>query len=229
MVRGCQSSARIAASVSWPSCAHQEPLRLKPESGRIGSISNAVQKQEDKTEGITQDKNSLRDSLEDQIRAVGDAIYAYASSAANYTLAAEVETKPSELDTMSEQRLDDVAQRIIDPGSANLAQLGPYNITQAKLDALDQARADFQRAKGKPRTKISEKAGYTGTLPQMIRDAKTLLRTRLDKLMTAFRLSDPAFFAGYLKCASRRGSSRAGRAGGAYNAGHMLIVSGASQ
>ncbi len=134
------------------------------ELGAHWQHHNAAQKQEDKTEGITQDKNSLRDSLEDQIRTVGDAIYAYASSIANYTLAAEVETKPSELDTMSEQRLDDVAQRIIDAGSANLAELGPYNITQAKLDALDQARADFQGAKGKPRTKISEKAGYTGTL-----------------------------------------------------------------
>jgi hypothetical protein len=34
-------------------------------------------------------------------------------------------------------------------------------------------------------------------LPQMIRDTKSLLRTRLDKLMNTFRLTDPPFFAGY--------------------------------
>lgn len=46
--------------------------------------------------------------------------------------------------------------------------------------------------------KIADKAGKTATLPQMIRDAKSLLRTRLDKLMTVFRASNPSFYAGYL-------------------------------
>ncbi|MBA2436473.1 MAG: hypothetical protein H0W34_09040 [Pyrinomonadaceae bacterium] len=70
-------------------------------------------------------------------------------------------------------------------------------VTQLKLDELDQARQYFQAAKSSPRAKISEKAGYTSTLPQMIRDVKTILRTRLDKLMTTFQLSNPTFFAGY--------------------------------
>lgn len=78
--------------------------------------------------------------------------------------------------------------------TANLADCG---VTQAKLDALDQARQDFQGAKSKPRAKISEKAGMTATIPQMIRDVKTILRTRLDKLMMAYRLSNAPFYAGY--------------------------------
>jgi hypothetical protein len=98
---------------------------------------------------------------------------------------------------MSEQRVDDVATRVFDAGTANRAALADYGVTQAKLDALEQARDDFQAAKSNPRSKISENAGYTATLPQMIRDVKSILRTRLDKLMTRFRLSNPMFFAGY--------------------------------
>ena len=85
-------------------------------------------------------------------------------------------------------------------------------VTQAKLDALDQARQDFQAAKSKPRAKISQKSGITATLPQMIRDVKGLLRTRLDKLMTPFRLSAPMFYAGYQSArviGDRKGSSGA--------------------
>lgn len=64
---------------------------------------------------------------------------------------------------------------------------------------MQEKRTDpkFPNSKSKPRAKIGEKAGYTATLPQLIRDGKTLLRTRLDKLMTMFRLSNPPFYAGY--------------------------------
>jgi hypothetical protein len=165
--------------------------------GGIDGINQTVQDQEDPTEGITLDKAALRDSLEDQIREVGDAVYAYASATANNSLAAQVAVTASELDTMSEQRVDDAATRIFDAGTANLAALADYGVTQAKLDALDQARQDFQAAKSNPRSKIAEKAGLTATLPQMIRDVKSILRTRLDKLMTTFRLSNSPFFAGY--------------------------------
>ena len=164
----------------------------------IDAINDAVEKQEEATTGITQDKEALRDNLEDLIREIGDAIYAYASAVGNNTLAADVQVFPSDLDTMSEQRIDDVATRIYNGGVANLAALAPYNLTQPKLDALNQARQDFEAAKGKPRAKIGEKSGFTATLPQMIGDAKSLLGRRLDKLMTTFRTGNPPFYAGYL-------------------------------
>lgn len=90
-----------------------------------------------------------------------------------------------------------MATRVFNAANENLANLTDYGVTQAKLAALDQARQDFEASRGKPRAKISEKAGMTATLPEMIHDVKSLLRTRLDKLVTSFRLSDPPFYAGY--------------------------------
>jgi hypothetical protein len=167
-------------------------------SGRVDDINETVQKQEDPTTGITQDKETLREILEDKIREVGPLIAAYAASVSNFTLLADVDANPSDVDKTSEQRIDDIATRIYNGGVANLAQLGPFNITQAKLDDLDQARQAFLAAKNKPRVKINEKAGETRTLPQMITEAKSLLRLQLDKLMASFRLSKPQFYAGYL-------------------------------
>lgn len=163
----------------------------------IDDLNTAVQEQEDPTEGITLDKAALRDALEDRIREVADAIYAYAAATGNNSLAAQVAVTASELDTMSEQRVDDVATRVFDAGTANVASLADYGVTQSKLTALDQARQDFETAKAKPRVKISEKAGMTATLPQMVRDVKSILRTRLDKLMTIFRTGNPTVYAGY--------------------------------
>ena len=99
-------------------------------SGRIIAINNAILQQENKTVGITQDKESLRDTLEDKIRDVGDLIGAYAASIADCTLLAEVTIMPSDLDTMSEQRIDDVATRIYNAGVSRLADLVPFQVTQ---------------------------------------------------------------------------------------------------
>jgi hypothetical protein len=85
-----------------------------------------------------------------------------------------------------------------DAGLANLNDLAPFNVTQAMLDDLGKARVDFLEAKTKPRSKIGEKAGCTATLGPMLHDAMSLVRLQLDKLMASFRLSQPAFYAGYL-------------------------------
>ena len=132
----------------------------------IEAINGAVQNQEDTTTGITQDKAALRDDLEDQIREIGDAIYAYASAINDYSIAAQVQVTASELDTMSEQRIDDVASRIYNAGVANLAGLADYMVTQARLDALDQARQDFQAAKSKPRAKSARSRGLRPRCPR---------------------------------------------------------------
>lgn len=115
-------------------------------SAGIDSLNDAVQQQEDTTTGITLDKAALRDALEDRIREVGDAIYAYASTVGNNSLAAQVAVTASELDTMSEQRVDDVATRVFDGGTAELANLGPYGVTQpSSMRSIRQSRISRRR------------------------------------------------------------------------------------
>jgi hypothetical protein len=163
----------------------------------IEAINQAVQSQEDPTEGVTVAKAQVRDALEDQIRLVGDVVFAFAMANNNNELASRVEIKPSELERLSDHRVDDVAVRVHAAGTENLAALGDYGIAQADLDTLDTRRIAFQEAKSEPRVRTAERAGHTATLPQMIRDAKGILRLRLDKLMTRYRLSHPQFYAGY--------------------------------
>lgn len=63
--------------------------------------------------------------------------------------------------------------------------------------ALNALRASFLAVKNAPRTAIAGRAGATATLPDLIDQANTLLRDRLDKLVTKFRASQPEFVAGY--------------------------------
>jgi hypothetical protein len=57
--------------------------------------------------------------------------------------------------------------------------------------------AQFHDVKSAPRTAIAGRAGETGTLPEEISGTTSLLRNRLDKLMTKFKKSQPEFYAGY--------------------------------
>jgi hypothetical protein len=165
----------------------------------LNDINQHVQKQEDPTEGITQDKDTLRDQLEDQIRRVADPTFAYAMSNNDHTLGAEVSVTVSELDRMAEERLDDVAARVHAAATANLNDLKTdWAVNQPDLDALAQLRTSFNAAKNAPREKIATKAGFTATLPSKIKQMMSLLRLQGDKVMTPFRSTNPELYAGYL-------------------------------
>jgi hypothetical protein len=81
-------------------------------SDRIDAITQTIQKQEAPTTGITQDKETVRDTLEDKIREIGSLVAAYAASVGNMTLFTEVDVTPSDLDKMSDESIGDVANRV---------------------------------------------------------------------------------------------------------------------
>ncbi len=165
----------------------------------VDGIDAAVERQEQPSTGITQEKQDRRDVLEGLILSLGHTVAAYAEMSGNHAMAAEVDYTPSRLDTMNEERLDDAATRVIDHASAHIADLtAQYNLTSAMVTALTAARDAFKADQPKPQAKISAKAGETASLPEKFRQARTLLRRQLDKLMMAFRATNPEFYAGYL-------------------------------
>jgi hypothetical protein len=166
----------------------------------IGDVNSSVQRQETPTTGITLDKATARNALEELILEVGGALFALANSLQppNHAMAAEVSVNPSDLDTMAEQRIDDVATRICRHADKHKDVLdSDFGVTGDRIAELDAARTAFQGVKSNPRSAIAGKAGETATLPEKIRGIKSLLRLRLDKMMLRFRTADPEFYAGY--------------------------------
>jgi len=166
----------------------------------IEDIDSSVEKQEAPTKGITQDKAAARTALEELILDVGGAVFALANSLqpVNHAMAADVAVNPSALDTMAEQQVNDLAMRIYEHANVNKAVLtSDFDVSATRIAELDAARVTFQGLKSNPRAAISGKAGETATLPEKIREVKSLLRLRLDKMMLKFRTADAVFYAGY--------------------------------
>jgi hypothetical protein len=88
------------------------------------------------------------------------------------------------------------AKRIHDHATNYLAQLADYNVTPDAVSQLAGRRGNFGTAKNTPRGASADRKAATATLPQAMNDASQILRGRIDKLTTAFRLKNPNFLAG---------------------------------
>ncbi len=63
-------------------------------------------------------------------------------------------------------------------------------------------------------TRLAGRSGETDTLPDKIANVTSILRNRLDKVMTRFKKSDPEFYAAYQSArviVDRGGSSSAAK------------------
>jgi len=70
-------------------------------------------------------------------------------------------------------------------------------VTQANLDELSGALNDFNTAKAKPRHATATRVAQTESLPNLIREASTILRNQIDRMVNLFSRSNSEFVAGY--------------------------------
>jgi hypothetical protein len=154
-------------------------------------------KQQSPTEGVTGDKELVRDTLEDKLSVVADAIAAFAEKTKNPDLAAKVELNRSVIDRLSDSDLALAANRVLEATTANLAALADYGITATEQTELAGAAELFANKKEKPREAIVGRRVETLSLPQAINTVRSIFRNELDKLMTAFKKPEPDFYTGY--------------------------------
>ncbi len=164
----------------------------------IESIANKVGKQQAPTTGAAGAKGNVRHDYEAKILEIGDQLASIAAAAKDPVLAAQVEFSKAGLGKLSDDDLLTAGKRVATLAKANEAALADHLVTDADVTELEQLTADFDGIKNQPRTAIAGRAGETATLPDLITTVTDLLRDRLDKQMTKFRLSNPEFYAGYL-------------------------------
>jgi hypothetical protein len=168
--------------------------RAKSGTAQIRSRSG---KQQSPTEGVTGDKEQVRDALEDKLSVVADAIAAFAEKTANPDLAAKVELNRSVIDRLSDSDLTLAAQRVMAATDQNLAALADYDITATDRTELGAAADLFANKKESPRRAIVARAVETLSLPEAINMVRSIFRNELDKMMTGFRKTQPDFYKGY--------------------------------
>lgn len=165
-------------------------------NGEISAIDALVDRQGNPTTGVTAGKGNVRDQTEEKILEIADQLAALAAKTNDADLAAKVKVTPSLLTKLSDDALDDMGKRVADLATSHKTAMVDYGVLDADVTALNALRASFLAVKNAPRTAIAGRAGATATLPDLIHTANTLLRDRLDKLVTKFRSSQPEFVAG---------------------------------
>jgi len=164
----------------------------------LAGIADADKKKQSATKGAGQDKSTARHDLEDQILVIADQLVAYGEATQNPKLVAQAETTLPTLDKLSAQDLVTAGKTYSDLATANLAALADYGVEQDDVTELDDLTKAFSKVKTEPRDAVVEQSKQTGTVQGLTATLRTILRRRLDKLMTQFKRSDPEFYAGYL-------------------------------
>ena len=88
-------------------------------------------------------------------------------------------------------------QGIVDAATENLASLGNFGVTQAKLTTLKQRLKTYDGLRVMPRQAQGAAAAATRQLEQLFPETDRLLANRMDRLVWQFRDSEPEFYEKY--------------------------------
>ena len=163
----------------------------------IASLDEAAQSQEVPITGPAVDKASARDALEDVLFLVCEALGVLGHTGHDNDLVALVDLTPATLHRLGDEELPHRAATILDRANARKPELAGLHVTQANLDELTQAVADFNTSKQRPREAVAVRSAETGVIPELIRQTSDLLRNEIDPMVNLFRRSDSRFVAAY--------------------------------
>lgn len=163
----------------------------------IAAIDQSAQTQETPRTGVTVDKHSARESLEDVLFLICEALRVIGHTANDNDLLALVDLTPSGMHKLSDEELANRATTILDRANAKKTDLATLNVTQTNLDELTQALQTFKASKERPREAVATRAAETQSLASLIRHGNDILRNRIDPMVNLFRRSDAKFVASY--------------------------------
>jgi Carboxypeptidase regulatory-like domain len=164
---------------------------------KIAELNGTTQLRSSVLTGIATDKNAFRQSLGMQASDVAGMIFAFASVSANNTLKQEVNFSLSKLIQGNEEAFISRCQNIHAKGVENLGALADYGITQQTLTNLQTAITDYVAKSPQTRTAKSNRKTLTANLSNLFKQADTVLKEQMDKLIVAFRAEHPDFVKTY--------------------------------
>lgn len=160
---------------------------------KIVAIIEKIQQDSLVITGIAEDKRVSKVKLCGLAADTASVIYAFASTIGNNTLKMEVDFPVSKLSKMRDEVLAPNCQNIHDKGVENLAALQDYGVTQAMLDALQEAIDSYSSETPKPRAAISNRKAVAADLARLFDETDEILKERMDKLVEIFKASHPDF------------------------------------
>jgi len=163
----------------------------------IVDILELRQIQELNTNGITVNKETLRENLVQSTLKVSRAIVAYATVTKNYQLLGEVNYTKSDFTTARENILYDRAILVHSRAVPLETELAAYLIKPEDIAIIQTLADDFIKAIPEKRVAVSVKKTSTIDLKQKFSDMDAVLKEQLDRMILLFETEKPDFVKQY--------------------------------
>jgi len=163
---------------------------------KVLAIGAAATQQELPT-GATKEKSDARDDLEEVLFLMCEALGVLAHEADDHALHALTNMTMSGLRKIDAERLSNLATSVLAQANAKKTELATMQVTQANIDELTQALADFNEAKTAPREAAVARTSHTESLTTLFRQANDILNNRLDRMVSLFSRTNPEFVSQY--------------------------------
>jgi hypothetical protein len=147
--------------------------------------------------GAAEAKEDALIKLGDTAFEVGGGVLSFAEKTGDLTLAARVRFSRSVITAGKNNLVVARCQGIVDAATENLASLGNFGVTQAKLTTLKQRLKTYDGLRVMPRQAQGAAAAATRQLEQLFPETDRLLANRMDRLVWQFRESEPEFYEKY--------------------------------
>jgi hypothetical protein len=168
-------------------------------SENITAIAGEQRKQESDKTGITQNKDTLRENLMEQVFAIASGLRSYAADISDKELEQRVKTSENNLARIAETRLTNISESIHTLGTEHLDTLSEYGITAPMLAALRTTIDEFKNVQPDTRLAINTGALATVQMQKLFTSTSNLLRRQLDTKMVLYKKNNRAFHDAYFQ------------------------------
>ena len=164
---------------------------------KITAISEAMQKEDLVTKGITIRKAQAKKMLCKFASEVASPIFAYAEITSNSQLKKEVSFSYSKLVQTKDESLSPRIKNIFDVATDNLAQLASYGISAITLQEFQQLIDAYSSAVPDPRNASAVKKTVRENIKNLMKESNSILKNQMDKSIVMLKKEHPDFVSTY--------------------------------
>ncbi|MBI5219682.1 MAG: hypothetical protein HY958_12200 [Bacteroidia bacterium] len=153
----------------------------------ITQVNTQAQIQINATGGISTNKKEARLALADWTLTVSAALQGYASDNQNNEIYEKAHITKTELKTIRDTLVSDIAKNISDLAVANLTALAPYGITTAIITTGSTLKSSYDALIPAPKVARSSKKTATEIIAALIARLRNHLDAKLDKNIVRYK------------------------------------------
>ena len=154
----------------------------------------AAQRQQASKEELADETSAAKNTLVEEAHTIAALAHAGAVEHQLDAIARRKDLSFSDVQVGAEAEFVDRCKGVLTDAKTVLAEVDSCEITAAQIKSLENALKAFASVKPKPRAGVAAGRNATQQLPVLIRRAKQLLSSRVDRLMVPFKKSDPDFY-----------------------------------